>query len=261
MKIAVATPVYPKDLEDGLHQIATLAKEAAAQQAVIICFPESYLPGYPTDEAHIKNYSQQELENAFDKACAIASENNIGIILPMDWYESDKVYNAAHVISKTGEHLGYQTKNQLDPKEDNWWSAGTERHLFEIDGLKFGISICHEGFRYPETVRWAARRGAQLVFHPFYAGSHSEGILPQEWAQKNAPYYEKAQMMRALENTIYIATSNYRFQYPEAASCVIAPDGTCIAYQPYSSLGVLVADIDIEKAIGTLAERFKPELY
>jgi len=26
--------------------------------------------------------------------------------------------------------------------------------------------ICHEGWRYPETVRWAVRRGAQVVFHP-----------------------------------------------------------------------------------------------
>jgi hypothetical protein len=26
----------------------------------------------------------------------------------------------------------------------------------------FGVAICHEGWRYPETVRWAARRGAQV---------------------------------------------------------------------------------------------------
>jgi predicted amidohydrolase len=32
--------------------------------------------------------------------------------------------------------------------------------------LTFSVVICHEGFRYPETVRWAVRRGAQLVFHP-----------------------------------------------------------------------------------------------
>ena len=29
--------------------------------------------------------------------------------------------------------------------------------------LTFGVAICHEGWRYPETVRWAARRGAHVV--------------------------------------------------------------------------------------------------
>ncbi len=32
--------------------------------------------------------------------------------------------------------------------------------------MKFGVAICHEGWRYPETVRWAAVRGAKVVFHP-----------------------------------------------------------------------------------------------
>ena len=36
--------------------------------------------------------------------------------------------------------------------------------LFETGAMKFGIAICHEGWRYPETVRWAARHGAQIVF-------------------------------------------------------------------------------------------------
>ena len=37
--------------------------------------------------------------------------------------------------------------------------------------MKFGVAICHEGWRYPETVRWAASRGARIVFHPQHTGS------------------------------------------------------------------------------------------
>jgi hypothetical protein len=53
------------------------------------------------------------------------------------------------------------TKNQLDPTEEAHYVPGEGRRLFDIDGCTFGIAICHEGFRYPETVRWAAVRGAQ----------------------------------------------------------------------------------------------------
>ncbi len=178
----------------------------------------------------------------------------------MDWHHPNGLLNLAYVISQTGEILGYQTKNQLDPSEDAIWIPGTERNIFEINGVKFGITICHEGFRYPESVRWAAQRSAKIVFHPQCTGNNINGTKPTEWGAKNNPYYEKAIMMRALENTIYFASANYTFKYPDSASSIISPDGNCIAHATYGEPGITVADIDIELASGLLANRFKNEL-
>ena len=261
MKIAVASPTYPSSLEDGIEQVKKLAEEAADQLAEIICFPESYLPGYPAPEYHPKKYTAEQLQLALDQVSDIAAASKIAIILPMDWYDDGQFLNVAHVISAKGEQLGYQSKNQLDPSEDAIWQAGTERKLFELNGLKFGITICHEGFRYPEATRWAAVRGAQVVFHPHFGASEKEGPSPKEWGHKDNPYYEKAQMLRAMENTIYFATSNYASKYPESASAIIAPDGTCVACQPYRIPGVTVAEIDLAMATGLLAKRFNPDLY
>jgi predicted amidohydrolase len=169
--------------------------------------------------------------------------------------------NVAQVISPAGEILGYQTKNQLDPSEDGIWTAGTSRQLFTVKGLTFGITICHEGFRYPESVRWAARNGASIVFHPQLTGSDTRGLVPVEWGGRDNPYYEKAMIMRALENTIYFASCNYATRFPESASSIIAPNGNCIAYTPYGEVGIAVADVDPLLATGLLAKRFKDELY
>jgi len=261
MKIAVASPPYPASLADGLYWVEKLVREAAGGEAEIICFPESYLPGYPALEYKPEKATDEQLRSALNKVCRIAAENAVAVIIPMDWYHDNKLFNVAHVISKTGELLGYQTKNQLDPTEDDIWTAGSDRSIFEVNGLKFGITICHEGFRYPESVRYSAMHGAQIVFHPHLAGSNLEGGVPVEWAHKDSPYYEKAQMMRALENTIYFATSNYALDYPESASAIIAPDATCMAHQPYGKTGIVIADIDPGLATGLLAKRFKPELY
>jgi predicted amidohydrolase len=225
MKIAVASPPFPKSISDGLHNAEKLIQEAASRQAEIICFPESYIPGYPGMVAEPEAKSPEILKAALDKVCVMAKANNIAIVMPMDWYGDDGLLNIAHVISNTGEVLGYQTKNQLDPTEDNIWVPGTQRNIFEVNGLKFGITICHEGFRYPESVRWAARNGAHVVFHPHFSGSNTDGLLLKEWGSMGNPYYEKAMMMRALENTIYFASSNYGSLYPESASSVIAPNG------------------------------------
>jgi predicted amidohydrolase len=261
MKIALASPFYPKSIDDGIKQLQTLVEDAAKQDAAIICFPETYIPGYPLDIANTKKASPEVLKDALHKACGIAKENAVAIILPMDWYEEDEFLNVAFAISSAGEILGYQSKVQLDPSEDNLWSGGKDRRIFEVSDLKFGISICHEGFRYPETVRWAARQGASIVFHPHFAGSDFKGLELKEWGHINNPYYEKAMMMRSIENAIYFASVNYATKFQESATSLIAPDGKCMAYQPYGKAGILVVDIDPEKATAMLAKRYKPALY
>ncbi len=262
MKIALASPHLPESIADGLLTLEKMVKEASAAKAEIICFPESYFPGYPLDEHAIEGSTPEKMKVCLQKACVIARENSIAIVLPMDWYnDRNEALNVAYVISASGDVLGYQTKNQLDPSEDKRWIPGNKRNIFEMNGMRFGIAICHEGFRYPETVRWAARQGASIVFHPHCTGSNVRGEQLTEWGNKSNPYYEKAIMMRALENTIYFAGINYTMKYPESATALIAPDGTCIAYELYNNEGVLIADIDLELATGLLAKRFKPELY
>jgi predicted amidohydrolase len=261
MKIALASPTFPKSIENGLQWLEKLVQEAAAQQTEIICFPESFIPGYPYPEFNVEKATPIQLETALTTARQIAVTHQIAIILPMDWYAGEEYLNVAWVISANGELIGYQAKTQLDPSEDEIWMPGTERKLFEINGVKFGIVICHEGFRYPELVRWAAVCGAQIVFHPHCAGSDEEGASPTDWGSMDNPYYEKAMMMRSIENTIYFASTNYSFQYPDSATSVINPAGECIAFQPYGKPGVLVVDIDLSQATGLLAKRFKGTLY
>ncbi len=261
MKIALASPPFPKSIDDGISQVEKLIKDASEKRAEIICFPESYIPGYRGEEFKVKKASPGELQSALDKVCALAAKFAIAVIMPMDWYEQDTFLNAAFVISGAGEILGYQTKNQLDPSEDNIWKPGTTRNIFSINGIKFGIVICHEGFRYPESVRWAAMRGAKIVFHPQLTGNNISGPQLTEWGDKSNPYYEKAMIMRALENTIYFASVNYAMKYQESATSLIAPDGNCVAHQTYGQEGLVVAEIDPEKATGLLAKRFNAEIF
>jgi predicted amidohydrolase len=179
----------------------------------------------------------------------------------MEWLANGGRQIAAVVLDSRGEIQGVQTKNQLDPTEEPLYVPGHSRQLFEVNGLKFGVAICHEGFRYPETVRWAAARGAKIVFHPHCTGSDQAGIHRTQWGETSAPYYEKAMMCRGLENTIYFASVNYAFRYQESATCLISPSGECLAHLPYGQEGVLVQAIDREAATGLLASRYAPERY
>jgi predicted amidohydrolase len=261
MKIALASCPFPTSLDSGVEIVATYIANASQQKADVICFPESYLPGMRGIGREIAPHDPVKLKQALEHICSLAKKYAIYVVLPMDWDKDGKILNVAFGISDKGEVVGMQTKNQLDPSEDPTFIPGKDRFIFEIKGIKTGIVICHEGFRYPESVRWATSRGAQLIFHPHCTGSDTEGKLLQRWGDVENPYYEKAMMCRALENTVFFASVNYGFNYQESATSIIHPSGKCLMHDSYERPGLLVYDINISEATRLLASRYNPSLY
>ncbi len=261
MIIALASPSIAATLDEGLDKIKRLLAEAAAQGAAIICFPEAYLPGLRGQDFAVLPFDQTQQERVLQTVAQWARTYRVATILGMERLTQTGRQIAAFVIDAQGQLQGYQTKNQLDPTEDQFYVPGHTRRLFEINGLKFGVAICHEGWRYPETVRWAAVRGAKIVFHPHHTGSDQTGVRLTEWGAASSPYYEQAMMMRSRENTIYFASVNYALRFQESATSLIAPSGECQAYLPYGQEGVLVQAINVEAATGLLATRYAPERY
>lgn len=260
MKIGLASAKFPKSVEEGIEKVKFFIEKAKEKQCDIVCFPECYIPGLRGQGFSVPPHNQEITEHALEEIRKKAEEYSIAVILPMEWGNTS-VYNVAFVISEEGKILGYQTKNQLDPTDDDVYAAGNHRKIFEIKGGKIGIAICHEGWRYPETVRWAAERGAQIVFHPHYTGSDFEGKKITEWGHVDSPYYEKAMICRSVENAIYFASINYAMEYQDSATSIISPQGECLAYVPYGQEQLLVQELDLEKASLLYAKRYNKNLY
>jgi predicted amidohydrolase len=261
MIIALASPRVAASLDDGLERVERLMAEASAQRAEIVCFPEAYLPGLRGQDFDVCPFDALDQQRVLDAVSQFARTLRIATILGVERITEEGRQVAAYVVDAQGHIQGYQTKNQLDPTEDRFYVPGHSRRLFEINGVTFGVAICHEGWRYPETVRWAAVRGATIVFHPHHTGSDREGVRLTQWGAVDAPYYEKAMMMRSIENTIYFASVNYALRFQESATSLIAPSGECQAYLPYGEEGVLVQTIDVAAATGVLARRYAPDRF
>lgn len=261
MIIGLASPRIASSVDDALQKIEHCIGEAAARGARIVCFPEAYLPGLRGLDFEVPPFDRAQQEQAIEMVARMARTHGIAVILGMERITDEGRQIAAAVIGADGRLQGFQTKNQLDPSEEARYVPGDTRRIFDIDRLRFGIAICHEAFRYPETVRWAAVRGAQIVFHQHITGSDRSGVQLAEWGAPSSPYYEKAMMCRALENTIYFASVGCATRYQESATSLIGPSGECIAWLPYGQEGVLVHEIDPEAATGRLASRYAPDRY
>jgi predicted amidohydrolase len=256
--VALASPRPATTLDDGLDRVRSMMGEAAARGASIVCFPEAYLPGLRGQDFDVPPFGPEDLERVLAVASERARELSIAAIVSAERVTSAGRQIVAYVFDALGRLLGCQTKNQIDPSEERFYVPGDARRVFEAGGLRFGIAICHEGWRYPETVRWAAVRGAKVVFHPQHTGGTRAGVRLTKWGSPSAPYYEKAMACRALENTIYFASVNYALEYAESATSVIAPSGECRAHLPYGEEGVLVATLRPSEATGLLASRWAP---
>lgn len=261
MRIALASPRIATSIDDGLEQVRLCLEEAASRGARIVCFPEAYVPGLRGLDFDVPDFSRADHDRVVSTAGKWAREYAIATILGTEELSAEGRLIVSIVFDARGEEIGRQPKVQLDPSEDGPYVPGAGRQLFEVEGVKFGVVICHEGWRYPETVRWAAVRGAKIVFHPQHSGSDKTGVRLTRWGAADAPYYEKAMMMRSIENAIYFASVNYGLRFQEAATSLIDPSGRCQAHLPYGQPGVLVESIDVAKATGHLAARYAPERY
>jgi predicted amidohydrolase len=247
--------------EERLKVIDMMLREAASQRVSIVCFPEAYLPGLRGMDFPVAPPDQRRQEAALRHVRAVAARNRVAVIIGMEWEGPRGLLNVAFVIDRDGQVLGYQAKNQIAPSEDPYYVPGDSRRLFEIDGVPFGIAICHEGWRYPESVRWSVRRGAKVIFHPHMTGSDEEGIVPKRWGDPDAPYYEKAMILRAVENDVWFASVNCATRFQESATSLVDPDGRCVAHVPYGEERLLVCDVDLSRATGRHALQFNPDVY
>jgi predicted amidohydrolase len=256
-RIALANLRFPATPDESVALAEQAIAQASIERAHILCFPECFIPGYRGMGKSPPPPDAKFLERAWTSVAAAAAKAAVAVVLGTERIVNGALLITALVINRDGGIDGFQDKVQLDPSEEGTYSPGAERRMFQSGPLTFGIAICHEGWRYPETVRWAARQGAHIVFHPHFHQAEPGSYRPSTFADPANSFHEKAALCRAAENTCYFATVNFASDGSSTTSAVVKPDGTLLSYQPYGKEGLLIADIDISAATGLLARRFK----
>ncbi len=255
MRIALGNLPYPATPDDSVSRVERAVADAAAVGARVLCLPECYVPGYRSGGRDVPAPDPQFLDAAWTRIAHATGAAGITTIVGTERLVDGRPVASALVIGADGERAGFQDKVQIDPSEEATYAPGAGRQLFHAGDLTFGVVICHEGWRYPETVRWAARRGAQIVFHPAFHEADATSYRPVVFGDPANTFHEKAALCRAAENTCYFATVNYASDGSPTTSAVVHPEGTVLAWQPYGVAGLLVVDVDLSAATGLLASR------
>jgi predicted amidohydrolase len=244
IKIGLAQSRQSSDFELNKETILRFVEQAGEAGVQILCFPESQTVGYRVDitpaNRPVPVDQLRDLHRLVARRCG---ELGMACILGTETPDSHtpKPYNSVVIISEQGQIVGVHHKTRLTPLDALAYSAGTSIETFDLFGVKVGVVICFEGFRFPETTRACVQQGAQLVFHP-----QNNTTRPNDW---KIPIHHAMIITRAAENTIWFASCNACFElYQNSRSMVVAPDGQIAAQSELGREELVIAEIDIERA-------------
>jgi hypothetical protein len=157
-RIALANIKFPATPDESIALAQQAIDQASLQRARIVCFPECFVPGYRAIGKSVPPPDPKFLERAWSLIAEAAAKANVTVVLGTERVVDGALRATALVIDQDGSIAGFQDKVQIDPSEEGTYTPGSDRRVFQAGPMTFGVVICHEGWRYPETVRWAVRR-------------------------------------------------------------------------------------------------------
>jgi len=251
VKVAVLQLRTPARLDAARAQLEPLLTRAAKAGAKLIVTPEG------------TNILQRDRAR-FDEAALFEDEAEA-----LDWYgeqaktygvhlligsallkrRSGKAANRSHFFGPDGSLLATYDKIHLfdvnlgagqETRESNAYEPGDKAVVVETDFGTLGLTICYD-VRFPHLYRDLAKAGAQII------------AVPAAFtAPTGKAHWHTLLRARAIETGAYILAAAQGGNHEDGRatfghSLIISPWGDIMGELAHDNLGVLLADLDLER--------------
>jgi apolipoprotein N-acyltransferase len=192
-----------------------LTLAASKEMPALIAWPEASTPGY------VFNVKRSKL---LKRVAALATQTNTHLLVGSSEYpkfykvsnKGIRTSNTAILFSPGGEILGQYSKIRLVPfgefiplegkvpwpefivpdQRTNYEIPGKDYTIFNLNGIKFSVSICWES-HFPGLIREFAKRGARFMLNIANEGRYGETAAPYQLLAMT--------VFRSVENRLPIA--------------------------------------------------------
>ena len=123
-RLALANDPFADTPDESVVLAQRAVAGAAAQGAELVCFPESYVPGYRWPARPLPPSDPEFLEHAWDAIAAAAAEGNIAVILERQRPDAGLLITGS-ADEKHGRRAGFQDKVAIHPLRGGPTRRGT----------------------------------------------------------------------------------------------------------------------------------------
>lgn len=164
--------------ERNLEEAMRLLEQAAWDKPDLVCLPETFAGLGLDSEKWLATAEQMDGETV-TRLSDYAKQNRCWVVCPMVLRDGNKTVNAAVLINRSGEPVGYYAKMFPTIGElEQGIQPGTKDYAFETDFGRVGFSICFD-LNFREVAENLKANKAELVcFVSMYPG----GKQVQIWA-------------------------------------------------------------------------------
>lgn len=236
-------------VEQNLATCRRLVEAAAEESARVVLLPENF--AYLGPETGKRELAERLGDSgATIQGMLVRAARDTGVTIVAGGFpersgDAQRPYNTCAVISPSGElRASYRKIHMFDVKlpdgtelsESVATQAGSEPGVVDIDGFKFGLSICYD-LRFPELYRALSDRGAEVL------------LVPAAFTlQTGKDHWHVLLRARAIEAQSFVVAAAQWGKHPKGRasyghSLVADPWGTVIA-ESSDGVGVIVADLD-----------------
>ena len=260
-KVALVQMRCGPDPDENFRRAMDFVRDAAKQQAKIVCLPELFRSQYFCQTEDHANFALAEEipGKSTETLSALAGELGVVIIASLFEKRSAGLYhNTAAIIDADGKYLGKYRKMHIpdDPlyHEKFYFTPGDLGFKsWKTQAGNIGVCICWDQW-YPEAARLTALQGAEVIFYPTAIGWHPGEKAEFGKAQHAA--WETIQRGHAIANGCYVGVAN-RIGHEAPAggagiefwgqSFLCGPDGEIIAKGSVDREEIVTGEIDWQK--------------
>lgn len=249
--------------QQTLERIAHFCRQAKAENAELVLFPELVVHGHCTPntwelaEAVPDGPSVRDLER-------LAADFGLFLSVGLSEKENDLVYNTQVLVGPSG-YIGKQRKLHCSRDEVLYYKGGRTINVFDLGKCKVGMVICYDN-QFPEVARIVALKGADVILMPHAAreGRWTDDAASEAAARRSVfELFKSCYAMRARENACFCVVADqagragYVDLYPPdhpfqphhpGAAIVFAPNGEILSATQTERIvdEMIVCDLEAE---------------
>jgi predicted amidohydrolase len=277
VRVAIVQAEPAPSLREGLDRVLTLVRDAAAQGAALVAFPETWLPGYPIwldvsrdvalwDHAPVKAVFRRMAENSVEvsgdaarQLAEIARENEVTLVIGViervaDGAGQGTLYNSILTFGPDGGLLNHHRKLMPTYTERMVWGLGDARGLRSAVTPVGRVSalVCWE--HWMPLARHAMHESGEDIHVALWPTVHEmHQVASRQYAFEGRCYVLAAgSVMRASALPMELEPHPAKVPSDNAwvmrgGSAIIAPDGAYLAGPVFEEPTILVADLELDR--------------